>query len=302
MAQEIGDIDGVGSTTEDKIKEAGIDSIDDLAQADPEDISGSGISKSRAVDFINAAKQSAVIIQSGTEVEKEYEEYTTVSTGIPSLDDAIEGGWEEEAVISLWGESGSGKTQLAMKALVEGVKQTGKPGIYIETEKNRFRPQRIRDLSDGDDEILSKIHRVKAYGIDMQYNSYSKVIESFDEAGIVVVDSLTARIRLSDDFSDRSSFSQRSSLLGKHLEKVEEIGESLRCPVLFTNQAYKNPDSYGKNVIQYGGSLIRHTAQFFINMESVGDVHKANVQNHPSTGNTEVVIDIQTNDIEDVTD
>ena len=300
MAEEIGDIDGIGSTTEEKIREKGIDSIDDLAQASVEEITGSGISESRAKDFINKAKQNAVIIQSGTEVEEEYKQYTTVSTGIESLDEAMEGGWEEEAVVSLWGESGCGKTQLAMKALVEAVKQTGKPGIYIETEKNRFRPQRIRDLSDGDDEILSNIHRVKAYGVDMQYNSYQKVIDSFDEASIVVVDSLTARIRLSDEFSDRSTLSQRSSLLGKHLEKIEDIGECLNCPVLFTNQAYQNPDSYGKNVIQYGGALIRHTAQFFVHMSSKGDIHEAEVQQHPSTGDTSCMIDIQENDVVDV--
>lgn len=298
MAVSIGDIDGVGPKTEASLKDNGIESLEDLATMPIEDIAASGMSTERAKDLQHSAKQSTVIIQSGNEVEKEYDEKKQIQSNIEELDTALEGGFTEEAVISVWGESGSGKTQLCMKALVEGVKQTGENAVFIETEKDRFRPERLEALSDRDD-ILEKVHRVKAYSIDQQYGSYDKIMEYFNEASIVVVDSLTARIRLSADFQGRESLSGRSGELGKHLIKLEEIGERLECPVLFTNQAYKNPDSYGKNVIQYGGSKIRHTAQFFIYMsQGTGETHVAEVQNHPSTGNTEIVVNINENDID----
>lgn len=289
---EINDLKGIGPSTEESLNDQGITSIDDLANASIEEISNAGMSTSRAKDVKYRAKQNTITIQTGEEVQDEYDSYSKIESNIEDLDEALEGGFEEEAVISIWGESGTGKSQLAQKALVEGYEQTGKPAIVIETEKNRFRPQRIKNLSTQDDTI-NNIHRVKAYSVDQQYGSYGKVIESFDEASVIVVDSLTAKIRLNSDFQGRGSLSERSTELGEHLNKLEEMGERLSCPVLFTNQAYKNPDSYGKNVLQYGGAKIKHTAQFYIQMSKAkGELFEAEVQHHPSTGNTTTLIDI----------
>lgn len=297
MATELGDLDGVGPKTEDSLNDNGISSIEDLAKADIEDITGSGMSASRAKDLQYTAKQNTVTIQTGVEVQEEYDNKNKIKSNIPKLDDSLEGGFEENAVISVWGESGTGKSQLAQKLLVEGYEQTGKPAIIIETEKDRFRPKRIEKLASKKDTV-ENIHRVKAYSIDQQYSSYGKIIDYFDEASVVVVDSLTARIRLSSDFDGRQTLSQRSDEIGKHLIKMEEVAERLECPVVFTNQAYRNPDSYGKSVLQYGGAKIKHTAQFFIQMsEAKGELFEAEVQQHPSTGNNSVLIDIGDNDI-----
>ena len=300
MAESIGDISGIGPKTEKALNENGIETIDDLANANIEDIIESGPSSNRAKKLQHKAKQNTIEIQSGVEVQEEYDNKKRVQTNIDALDNALEGGFEEEAVVSLWGESGCGKSQLAQKALIEAYEQNDNPAIIIETEKDRFRPERIKKLSSQDDTV-ENIHRVKAYSIDQQYSSYSKIIEYFDEASIVVVDSLTARIRLSSEFDGRGSLSERSNELGRHLIKLEEVGERLNCPVLFTNQAYKNPDSYGKNVLQYGGAKIKHTAQYHIHMSKAkGDMFEAEVQHHPSTGDTSVLIDISDDDISGV--
>lgn len=297
MASNLDQLNGVGSKTAKSFKENGIKSIGELANADIESITECGISTSRAKDLKYKAKQNTITIQSGIEVQEEYDNKNKIKSNIGELDEALEGGFEENAVISLWGESGTGKSQLAQKLLVEGYEQTDKPSIIIETEKDRFRPKRIEKIADEDDTV-ENIHRVKAYSIDQQYSSYGKIIDVFDEASIVVVDSLTARIRLSSEFDGRGTLSERSNELGKHLVKMEEVAERLQCPVVFTNQAYKNPDSYGKNVLQYGGAKIKHSAQFFIAMsQAKGELFEAEVQQHPSTGNSSVLIDIGDEDI-----
>jgi len=294
---ELEDISGVGSKTVESLNNNGINSIDDLANASIEDISESGMSTSRAKDIKYKAKQNTITIQTGVEVQEEYDNKNKIKSNVEELDEALEGGFEEGSVISIWGESGTGKSQLAQKLLVEGYEQTGKPSIIVETEVDRFRPKRIDALASKDDTV-ENIHRVKAYSIDQQYSSYGKVMDTFDEAAVIVVDSLTARIRLSSDFDGRGTLSERSNELGRHLLKLEEMADRLSCPVLFTNQAYKNPDSYGKNVLQYGGAKIKHTSQAHIMMsEAKGELFEAEVQNHPSTGNTSTLIDIGENSI-----
>jgi RecA/RadA recombinase len=294
---EISDIKGVGSKTVESLNNNGINTIEELADASIEDIADSGMSTSRAKDIKYKARQNTVTIQTGVEVQEEYDNKNKIESNIEELDEALEGGFEEGSVISIWGESGTGKSQLAQKLLVEGYEQTGKPSIIVETEVDRFRPKRIDALASKDDTV-ENIHRVKAYSIDQQYSSYGKVMDTFDEAAVIVVDSLTARIRLSSDFDGRGTLSERSNELGRHLLKLEEMADRLSCPVLFTNQAYKNPDSYGKNVLQYGGAKIKHTSQAHIMMsEAKGELFEAEVQNHPSTGNTSTLIDIGENSI-----
>lgn len=294
---KLDDIDGVGPTTKESLKDVGISTIDDLASSSVEDITEAGISENRANDFKYKAKQNTIEIQTGNEVQEEYDNKNKVKTNIENLDEALEGGVEENAVISIFGESGTGKSQLAQKLLVEGYEQTGKPSILIETERDRFRPKRAESIA-SDEETVNNIHRVKAYTLDKQYSSYDKVMKTFNEASVVVVDSLTARIRLSSTFDGRGTLSERSAELGKHLIKLEEMAERLSCPVLFTNQIYKNPDSYGKNVIEYGGSKIQHTSSFRLRMSKAkGDMFEAEVQKHPSTGDTSVIIDIGDEDI-----
>jgi DNA repair protein RAD51/DNA repair protein RadA len=289
---EIKDIDGIGPSTEDSLNDVGIKTIDDLANASIEEISNAGMSSSRAKDVKFKAKQSTVTMQTGVEVEEEYNNKNKIKSNIDKLDDLIEGGFEENSVVSIWGDSATGKSQLAQKMLIEGYEQTGKPAILIETEKDRFRPERIKKLATKED-TLDNIIRVKAYDIEKQYSAYGKIMEEFDEASVVVIDSLTARIRLSPDFSGRQDLPQRSNEMKKHLNQIEEMADRLKCPVLFTNQASVNPDSYGKNLVQYGGKLIQYTAQFHIQMSKAqGELFEANVQQHPSTGDNSVVIDI----------
>jgi KaiC/GvpD/RAD55 family RecA-like ATPase len=56
--------------------------------------------------------------------------FKRIVTGIPGLDDLIEGGIPENFIILVSGTSGTGKTTLCMQFLAEGIKH-GEKGIYI---------------------------------------------------------------------------------------------------------------------------------------------------------------------------
>ena len=98
---------------------------------------------------------------------------TTRST---ALDDLLGGGVETQSITELYGEFGSGKTQLAhqLAVNVQLNRESGGLGgscILIDTE-NTFRPERITQMADGvgiePEAILRNIHVARAYNSNHQ--------------------------------------------------------------------------------------------------------------------------------------
>ncbi len=58
-----------------------------------------------------------------------------VRTGIPGLDELIEGGFVESSSVLVSGGAGSGKTIFAMQYIYKGAEQYAEPGIYISMEE-----------------------------------------------------------------------------------------------------------------------------------------------------------------------
>lgn len=281
MVSEISDIKGVGPKTITKLESVGIDSLTQLAQSSVEDVMEAGISDQKAEKMISRAKEANLLVQTATERQQEYDSRETISTGIPELDELIGGGYEEENVINIFGRSGSGKTQLSFQACISAYEETDSPSVYIETERNRFRPNRVRQLAD-DESVVDNIYVVPAHSLEDQMNAYSKVQEEFPDAGIVVVDSFNSRFRLADEFDGRGSFSQRSELMGKHMSRLEEMATQLSCPVILTSQIYDSPTQYGKSDIPWGGNLFMHLVTYNLRVKpATGDLHSVTVEGHP---------------------
>jgi len=296
----LSEIKGIGSATEERLNDAGVQTIDDLASAKIQELTPFGISESKAQKIIERARKQGVVIQSGAEVEKEYQNKEERTTGMDALDKLIGGGWREDHIVGLSGESSAGKTQLVFQSLVAAVEETGDPAVYIETERGRYEPERINSLA-SDPETQKKVYRIKAYNLDQQLLAYQKVAESMDEVSLVAVDSFTARFRLSDKFEGRSSLQQRSKEFGRHLNTLEEMIETTDCPVLITLQIYGNPSAYGSASSTYGGELLNHTVTYFVKMsKDKGSLRKAELHGHPGEGEGEVYLTIGEDEIKAV--
>lgn len=292
MARNITDVDGLGGRMATRIEDqAGISNLEQLAKADPDDLADvDGISSSRAQKFINEAKESTVLIKSGDEVYEEFQDLTKVSTGIDDLDDLLGGGWDAGFIVAVGGETGSGKTQLAFQSLGEAAK-TGAPAVYIETERGRYRGNRVREMFDK--ETQENVFKVEAYNLDQQLAAYNTVKKQFDDLSMVVVDSFTARFRLTDDFSGRENFTDRSDAFGKHLTALEELASVHDIPVLLTCQVYEDVSGYGGGYVIYGGSLMMHTVNFVTMLhDRSGALSNLKIQNHPEVGEEELEIQI----------
>jgi DNA repair protein RAD51/DNA repair protein RadA len=293
MAEEITDLSGVGSGTEEKMNNAGITSLDDLASADPsivdeEDIS---ISESRMEKFINAAKEHTVQILSGDDVQEKYEERTSISTGIEQLDENLAGGFENQEIVAVGGDTGSGKTQLAFYLCGQAVKQTGKPALYIETEPDRYRGNRIAEMFS--EQVQSQVMKIEAHSLDQQVMAYRAAKNQIDELSFVVVDSFTSRFRLSEKFDDRSQLGERNSEFRRHLNEIESMAKVADVPVLLSCQIYANPTQYGSSTVIYGSSLMMHMVAYVLMLKSKsGQLTRMTANNHPRSGEFEIVLQI----------
>lgn len=300
MAEELGDVKGVGPSTLEKLEEGGITSLDDVANCNIEDLTSIGMSNSKAKRIIHEAKKSTVQIQTGLEVEEEFNNKRSISSGLSSLDEHTEGGYGQGEVIAIYGSDGSGKTQLCFKSAVNAVENDNGPVVWIETERERFRPNRIKNLASEDD-VLEDIYRIRAYDLDTQYNAYQKVVDSLDDIGLIIIDSLTARFRLSQEFDGRSNLTARSSELGKHIDMIENMVDYFNCPCLLTGQVHQTPTQYDSGDKLWGGSLLKHTILFKIYMKnSSGDTHEVTVEQHPATGDNSFHINIGEDDVIEV--
>ncbi len=60
-----------------------------------------------------------------------------VPTGIPGLDELIEGGFEKGSVILVAGDTGTGKSTFAMQYLYNGATMYNEPGVYLTFEEKK---------------------------------------------------------------------------------------------------------------------------------------------------------------------
>ncbi|MBU0762201.1 MAG: AAA family ATPase [Candidatus Altiarchaeota archaeon] len=122
-----------------------------------------------------------------------------VSTGIPGLDEMIEGGYKKNNTILLVGGCGSGKSTMAMQYLVYGA-QHGEPGIYVtfeeqikEIKENMGRHK--WDLGKLEDEGTLKLLRIDPQVVmNIVREEYGAIVDAINslKAKRVVIDSVTS--------------------------------------------------------------------------------------------------------------
>lgn len=290
MPTEISDIKGVGPRTVDKLSGVGVETLTELSESSVSDLQEAGISEQKSEKMIQRAKEASLLVQTASERQTEYDSRRVISTGIEPLDETIGGGLEAENIINVFGRSGSGKTQFAFQCLVSAVEETGDPAVYVETERNRMRPNRIHQLS-SDEDTIDQIYTIGAYDLDDQFNAYTKIQEEFPSTSIVVIDSFNSRFRLASE--GRGSLSDRSREIGEHINQIEEMAVDLGCPVILTAQIYDSPTQYGKSDIPWGGNVYMHLVTYGIRLKPAsGELYSARIENHPEYPEEEVHLNI----------
>jgi DNA repair protein RadA len=309
-------LDDIGPTTKGYLEQAGFKSIKDLVVRGPVDVSeATGMQIDKSVYLCNKARskleEMGIIEKSFTKATALYEKRKNeerISTGSKNLDDLFGGGIETRAITEIYGEYGTGKTQLChtLCVIVNLDKQRGglsAGALYIDTE-NTFRPERIvsiahaRDLDA--DRTLDNILVAKAYNSAHQELIIEQTGPVIDTNGIklVIVDSAVAHYRA--EFLGRASLSERQQKLNKFMHILLRIAETYGVAVVATNQIQSSPDSiFGDALRPIGGHVVAHTSTYRVYLKRSGKNRIARMVDSPYHPEREVLFTLAESGVED---
>ena len=314
---ELEDLPGVGPAIAEKLREAGLNSLEAVAVASPAELVATAeIGEATAAKIINAAREAADIggFETGDKILKRRESVGKLTTGSKSLDALLGGGLETRAMTEFYGEFGSGKTQIAHQ-LVVNVQLPPEEGglngsaIMIDTE-NTFRPERIKDMAEGVGldftEVLKNVHVARAYNSNHQILLVDKAKELADElkdtekpVRLLVIDSATAHFR--SEYVGRGALSDRQQKINKHLHDALRFGDLNNAVVMITNQVQVRPDAFfGDPTRPIGGHIVGHTATFRLYLrKSKGEKRIARLVDSPNLPEGEAVFSVTKSGIRD---
>ena len=314
---ELEDLPGVGPAIAEKLREAGLNSLEAVAVASPAELVATAeIGEATAAKIINAAREAADIggFETGDKILERRESVGKLTTGSKSLDALLGGGLETRAMTEFYGEFGSGKTQIAHQ-LVVNVQLPPEEGglngsaIMIDTE-NTFRPERIKDMAEGVGldftEVLKNVHVARAYNSNHQILLVDKAKELADElkdtekpVRLLVIDSATALFR--SEYVGRGALSDRQQKINKHLHDALRFGDLNNAVVMITNQVQVRPDAFfGDPTRPIGGHIVGHTATFRVYLrKSKGEKRIARLVDSPNLPEGEAVFSVTKSGIRD---
>jgi DNA repair protein RadA len=270
----IENLPGVGPATAEKLREAGFEELLAVAVMSPSDLADQAeLGEAVASKIINAAKKMANIggFISGSALLEKRREVMKLSSKVISLDELLGGGFETQALIEVYGEFGSGKTQIGHQLAVNctmPIEEGGFDGdvFYIDTE-DTFRPERITQMARGHgldpEKVLERIHVARAYNTAHQMLLVEEIkrMSKGLKVKMIIVDSLTSHFRA--EYIGRGMLANRQQKLNRHLKDLKQLADINNALVLVTNQVLTKPDAmWGDPTKPVGGHVLAHASTF----------------------------------------
>jgi DNA repair protein RadA len=332
---DLEDLPGVGPATAEKLRDSGFDSFQSLAVASPGELSNTAdVGESTAADIVQAAREAADIggFETGAAVLERRQEIGKLTWGVEAIDEMLDGGVETQSITEVYGEFGSGKSQVTHQLCVNvqlPPEHGGLDGgaVFIDSE-DTFRPERIDDMvrglpdeaiealledrdiegQPGDEDameallesVLDNIHVAKAFNSNHQMLLSEKAQELVSESQddeipvrLLCVDSLTAHFRA--EYVGRGELAERQQKLNKHLHDLDKVGNLNNCAVVVTNQVASNPDSFfGDPTQPIGGNILGHKSTFRLYLrKSKNDKRIVRLVDAPNLADGEAVMRVQ---------
>ena len=141
-------------------------------------------------------------------------EITRIPSGIPGLDDLIEGGFEQGSSVLVVGSAGAGKSLFSLQFLHQGAKDYNEPGIFISFEESRESLYKHSSAFDWDFEALEKrnmfrVMEYKPHQVEkLMQQGGGPIRDAIKEMGAkrLVIDSITSYgLLFKDEYEKRES-------------------------------------------------------------------------------------------------
>lgn len=220
-----------------------------------------------------------------------------IPTGTKAIDELLDGGYETDAITTIYGPAGAGKTNLAILAAVDMAKQ-GKKVIYIDTEGG-FSVTRLKQIDPDFKKILDKIIFLTPTNFAEQKKNMERLKNLVnDKIGLIVVDTISMLYRLERNEEDIREINKE---LGAQIGLLTEIARRKNIPILITNQVY-SPFELKNKVNMVGGDILKYGSKCLIELQAGHrGMRKAIIRKHRSiAGEKEVFFRIVENGIESI--
>jgi DNA repair protein RadA len=299
-------LDEIGPATRMCLEEAGFKSIKDLVIRGPSDIANAtGINMEKCASLCNSARIKLEELGvydrpfvPATVIYERRKSESRISTGSSNLDNLLGGGIETRSITELYGEYGTGKTQICHTLCVTVQKDTSVTGkshkaLYIDSE-NTFRPERIVSIANSrrldSNAVLKNIIVAKAYNSSHQEVIIEEAANIIQIHGIhlVIVDSAVSHYRA--EFLGRSVLAERQQRINRFLHILLRIAETCSVAVVITNQIQSSPDAFfGDPYRPTGGNVMGHTTTYRIYLKRAGKNRIARMADSPCHAEQEIL-------------
>ncbi|MCK9440478.1 MAG: DNA repair and recombination protein RadB [Methanothrix sp.] len=199
-------------------------------------------------------------------------------SGCQSLDLLLSGGFESGIITQLYGEAGTGKSNIVMQLAVQAVARNLRV-IFIDTEG--FSAERFKQIAGpGAEEMAAKIMIFEPMSLEQQaiaIREASKIAGR--DLGLIILDSATSLYRVLLEVDDNRSIRRT---LNVQLSELQEIARRHRIPVVITNQVYM--DIENNSLRPMGGTSLDHMCKAIILLEKKGEgLRRARLMKHRSS-------------------
>src|SRR5512137_2967964 len=198
-------------------------------------------------------------------------------SGCQSLDLLLGGGFESGIISQLYGEAGTGKSNIVMQLAVQAVAR-GLRVIFIDTEG--FSAERFKQIAGpGAEEMAAKIMIFEPMSLEQQaiaIREASKI--AGQDLGLIILDSATSLYRVLLEAEDNRSVRRTLTV---QLSELQEIARRHRIPIVITNQVYMDIENNSLRPI--GGTGLEHMCKTIVFLEKRGEgLRRARLIKHRS--------------------
>ena len=307
-------LEGVGSATANKLRSAGLTTIEAVAVTPPKEIAEkTGIGFNTVLSIVDSARKLLFSdFTTAEELWKKRQDMHKCSTGSKNLNKLLGGGIETQALTEFIGEYGSGKTQacLMLSIMCQLPPEKGGLGgnaVYIDTE-GTFMPERVFQIANAlgldPHQTLGNIFLARAYNSSHQALLIEHLPKFCPENNVklVVVDSMISHLR--GEYLGRENLSERQQELNNQLHRLLRLTEAFNLSVVVTNQVQANPTAFfGDPNKPAGGNVMAHACTHRVYLRKGGKgTRLATILDSPSLPEGKIRFKISEKGIEDAQD